>query len=121
MTCGCSIVRPTYRVSGISRSEVRSYRAEAEQRLGMEWRGKRIRVTAIEGTHQSNDPAWLGRPHAQGIATGIWRPTGKIIYYTTDGRVRPATGMHEWAHEILGSHGVPCEEHHGIMQKRGIP
>ncbi len=107
---------------GIGTAEVHGYKNQAETRLGRNFTGSYILVEAIPGLELSNDRPWLGRRGSDyhGVATGIWRP-GRITLYTTNGRVRPSTGVHEWAHEILHNHRVPIDDHHRVMRQHGIP
>ena len=108
-------------VRGMSSAEAYGFRNEAERRLGMRWRGRYVLIRATPGEVMSNHPPWLGRDfRGEGIATGLWSP-GRITYYTTNNQVRPETGVHEWAHEILHTNKVPPADHHRIMREHGIP
>lgn len=125
---GCAIIRPQYRISGdISRSEVARYRAEAERLLGMSWRGNRVRVTVREGTHPATGrPGWMGSEPIlydgrMMSVLGHWNPQRGITLYTTNGKVRRETAVHEWGHEILWSNGVHYDQHHRIMRESGVP
>ena len=109
-------------VRGMGKGEALGYKHEAERRLGIKWRGDYIRVRAEPGAEMSNDRPWLGKrlPGINGVATGYYSDD-RITYFTTGGRVRPATGVHEWGHAVLHTHRVPVEEHHAVMRRHGIP
>ena len=107
-------------VRGMPSSEAHGYKHEAERRLALKWRGKYILVMAVPGEVMSNDRPWLGKRVPEGVATGLYSDD-RITYFTTGGRVRPATGVHEWGHAILHTHRVPVAEHHAVMRRHGIP
>ncbi len=106
---------------GLNRQDVITFKEQAEHRLGKKWQGNYCRVSAEPGLYMSDDPPWKGMrsPDWKGVATGSWAPRC-IVYYTTSGAVRPATGIHEWAHEILHTHHIGSEFHHDIMRRHGI-
>ena len=106
---------------GVSKAEAYGYKHAAERRLGLKWRGKYILVRSEPGYVMSNDRPWLGQHGPwDGVATGYYRDD-EIVYFTTRGDIRPATGIHEWGHAILHSHRVPVAEHHAVMRRHGIP
>jgi hypothetical protein len=96
---------------------------DAAQRLGRKVKSGTLHVHVEPGTERSADPHWMGKrsPHWSGIATGFYSPKYGVILYTTNGRIRPATGVHEFAHFILDKHGVAFPDHHAIMRQHGIP
>jgi len=108
-----------------SKPELYGHLHDAENRLGLKHKGGTIRVTFEAGQVRSGDPRWLGRHYDdgvhRGIALGISYSNGKVLLYTTNGAFKPATAVHEMAHQVLFSHGIPAGEHHAIMRAAGIP
>ena len=96
---------------------------EAERLLGRTHRGGTIAVRFEEGSQLSHARPWRGRWNSdyRGVALGQYEGRGNILLFTTAGQFRPETAIHEMAHAILDTHGIPWDQHHEIMRKAGVP
>jgi hypothetical protein len=117
---GCSSTRSGPRVPPAHRAEVDRAMAEASRKLGMDFKGGGYNVAFVEGTVPSNLKGRMGKQTAEGVALGTTDSRGNVVIYTTNGAYRFEDLVHEMAHIILRSHGIPFAEHHAIMRSKGF-
>jgi hypothetical protein len=123
LALGCSATRSGPRVPPAHRGEVDRAMAETSRKLGMAHKGGWYSVAFREGTAQSNIKGRMGKQTAVGVALGTTDSRGNVVMYMTAGAYRFEDLVHEMAHVILISHGVPISPEavqHDMMKAKGF-
>jgi hypothetical protein len=123
LLCGCAHTRGGAGDGRIeaphSHGELEALLVHTEGALGLPLIGS-VRVRLPEGTidHASG---WRHGASPDGVSVwGFFQPPRYVTIFTTDRAFQLNTAIHELAHAVLFSNGIPLEQHHAIMREAGI-